>query len=314
MPILYLFFYILFGVLFVLNALAKWLAKGTQCVNPYIRNSIKVMMWLTIISSIFYSLYTYQKRDIISFDKLMVKPTIEECQSFIDDYPNSEKVSEVKGWINKQYEDELRAANDSLSLALFIDKYSSNYRFKEEYKHPYLNKAIKQLDEEKKRLKYERNERIRREHMAWNSEDRAWQTASERGTLAMFQQYLNLYPNGVHKSEAMKKIIDLEVANVFRDGNYGQLPLMDKTGYGESAYTTVTVKNDTQYTLTLLYSGTESKRIVINSHGSQNVQLKSGSYRIVASVDASRVRNFAGKEDLTGGSYSVSYYISTSRY
>lgn len=91
MPILYLFFYILFGVLFVLNALAKWLAKGTQCVNPYIRNSIKVMMWLTIISSIFYSLYTYQKRDIISFDKLMVKPTIEECQSFIDDYPNSEK-------------------------------------------------------------------------------------------------------------------------------------------------------------------------------------------------------------------------------
>lgn len=44
------------------------------------------------------------------------------------------------------------------------------------------------------------------------------------------------------------------------------------------------------------------------------MRLKSGSYRIVASVDASRVRNFAGKEDLTGGSYSVSYYISTSRY
>ena len=41
-----------------------------------------------------------------------------------------------------------------------------------------------------------------------------------------------------------------------------------------------------------LYSGTESKRIVISSYDSQGVQLKSGSYRIVASVDASRVRNF----------------------
>lgn len=148
----------------------------------------------------------------------------------------------MRDWINKQYENELRAANDSLSLSLFIDKYSSNYRFKEEYKHPYLNKAIKQLDEEKKRLEYERNEQIRREQVVWNSEDRAWQTASERGMLVMFQRYLNLYPNGVHRSEAMKKIIDLEVADVFRSGNYGQLPSMDKIGYGKSAYTTVTVK------------------------------------------------------------------------
>lgn len=284
-----LILYILLGIFFALNALAKCLAKATRSGNSYMRNGLHTLMGLVIIFSIFYAWYTYQRRDIVSFDKLKTEITIEKCQNFIDKYPHSEKISVVKSWIDKRYEDELRMANDSLSLTLFIDKYSSNYRFKEEYKHPYLNKAIKQLDEEKKRLKYERNERIRREQVAWNSEDRAWQTASERGTLAMFQRYLNLYPNGVHKSEAMKKIIDLEVANVFRNGNYGQLPIMDKTGYGKSAYTTVTVKNDTQYSLTLLYSGTESKRIVINSHGSQNVQLKSGSYRIVASVNASRV-------------------------
>lgn len=309
-----LILYLLLGIFFVLNALAKCLVKVTQSSNSYIRNGLHVLMGLVIIFSIFYAWYTYQRRDIISFDKLKAEITIEKCQNFIDKYPHSEKISEVRDWINKQYENELRAANDSLSLSLFIDKYSSNYRFKEEYKHPYLNKAIKQLDEEKKRLEYERNEQIRREQVAWNSEDRAWQTASERGMLVMFQRYLNLYPNGVHRSEAMKKIIDLEVADVFRSGNYGQLPSMDKIGYGKSAYTTVTVKNDTQYTLTLLYSGTESKRIVISSYDSQGVQLKSGSYRIVASVDASRVRNFAGKEDLTGGIYSVNYYISTSRY
>lgn len=313
MPLLYLLFYLLFGILFVLNVLAKWMAKGTRCINPYIRNGIKTIMWLTIIISIFYGYYTFQRSDIISFDKLMVKPTIEKCQNFIDKYPNSKKVSDVKSWINKRYEQELRAANDSLSLSLFINKYSNNYSFKEDYKKPFLDKAIKLLDKEKKRLEYERYERMKREQVEWNSEARAWQTASEKGSLEMYHRYLKLYPNGEHVSQATKMIIDLEVAAVFQNGNYGQLPSMDKIGYGKGAYSTVTVVNNTEYSLTLLYSGVESKRVIINSYGTQDVQLKSDFYRIVASVNARGVRSFAGTEDLTGGNYCVSYYISTSK-
>lgn len=309
-----LILYLLMGIFFLLNALVKWVAKGARCSNLYLRNSIRGLMILTIIFSVFYIMYVYQQRDAVSFNKLIANPTIIECQNFINKYPDSKRVLEVESEINKLYEEELQAANDSLSLSRFIDKYSNNYRFKEDYKYPFLREAIRRLDKEKKRLEYERSARIKEEQLAWSSELMAWETVSERGTLDVYRKYLKLYPNGAHKSQAEKKIVDLEVANVFNSKNYGHLPSMDKTRYGKGAYTTVTVKNDTQYTLTLLYSGMESKRIVIGSHGIQNIKLKSGSYRIVASVNASRVQNFAGSEDLVGGSYSVNYYISTSRY
>lgn len=312
--ILYLLIGILVGIFNGLNGLVKWLAKGAGNSNLYLRNGLRTIMILTILFGIFYTLHFYQNRDIIFFDKLMKKPTIEDCQKFINDYPNSKKISEAESWIDKQYKHELQCANDSLSLSLFIGKYSNDSRFKEEYKRPYLYEAIRLLNCEKMRLENERNERIRSEQIAWNTEERAWQTVSEKGTLAMFRQYLKLYPNGVHKSQAHKKIIDLEVADVFRDGKYGKLPSMDKTVKKKGLYTAIVVTNDTQYALTLLYSGVESLRVVINPHGTRNIKLKSGSYRIVASVDANGVRNFAGSEDLTGGSYSVSYYISTSRY
>lgn len=308
-----LILYLLLGIFLVLNALAKCLSKSSQCSNLYLRNGVRTIMVLTIIFSIFYALYSYNERDKISFDKLMSKPSIEKCQNFIDKYPNSEKVSNVKSWINNRYEQELHAATDSLSLSLFINKYSNNYSFKEDYKKPFLDKAIKLLDKEKKRLEYERYERMKREQVEWNSEVRAWQTASEKGSLEMYQRYLKLYPNGEHVPQATKMIIDLEVADVFKNGNYGQLPSMDKIGYGKGAYSTVTIVNNTEYYLTLLYSGVESKRVIINSYGTQDVQLKSDFYRIVASVNARGVRSFAGTEDLTGGNYCVSYYISTSK-
>lgn len=307
--------YLLIGAFIGLNALAKWLAKGAGCSNLYLRNGVRVVMVLTILFSIFYALYFYQNRDVISFDKLMREPSIEKCQNFVDAYPNSKKTVEVINWIKRQYEAELYATKDSLGLSNYIDKYSNNYRYREIYKRPYIEKAIAGLNLEKQRLAYLRNERIKKEQKEyWGSDMTAWQTASKKGTLNMYQQYLKLYPNGKYKSQAMKKIIDLEVADVFNGGEYGRLPSMNMQKYGKDPYTIITVKNDTDYALTLLYSGVESLRVVINPHGTRNVKLKSGSYRIVASVDANGVRNFAGLENLVGGSYSVSYYISTSRY
>lgn len=309
-----LIFYLLVGIFLGLNAIAKWLSKRAQCPNSYLRNTIRTIMILTILFSIGYSLYVYSMRDIIAFEKLEKNFTIEEAQRYISNYPNSCKIIDVNSRINHLYETELNAANDSLSLSNFINKYSNNYTFKETYKQPFLNKAMELLDLEKQKLENERNERMRKEKIAWNTESNAWQTASEKGTLDMYRTYLKLYPNGVHCSQAKKKVIDLEVADVFQSNDYGLLPPMDKTRYGAEAYATVAVKNDTQYVLTLLYSGIESKRIIINAHGFKKVKLKSGSYHIVASVDASGVQKFAGTEDLAGGEYSVSYYIKTSRY
>ena len=97
-------------------------------------------------------------------------------------------------------------------------------------------------------------------------------------------------------------------------GDHGSLPGMDKTSYSSSGKNTISVRNDTQYTLTLLYSGPDSKRLVLSPRSSGTVYLPNGSYRVAASVAAANVRSYAGTETLTGGSYDVSYYISTSRF
>lgn len=146
----------------------------------------------------------------------------------------------------------------------------------------------------------------------WNTESKAWAKANALGTLAGYYKYTSLYPNGAHYSQANKKIIDLEVDKVMA-GEHGELPALDQTGYGYGPTSTISVYNNTSYTLTLYYSGSDSKQISISPHGRKSVTLKNGSYRCVASVDGGGVSNHAGTENLTGGSYEVEYYISTYR-
>ena len=151
------------------------------------------------------------------------------------------------------------------------------------------------------------------ENQRWNTEAKAWSTAKNENTISAYKKYKNLYPNGAHIPQAERKIIDLEVANVFA-GNHGSLPSMDKTSWGSGPTVYISVKNSTSYILTLRYSGPDSKKIVISPGGTSSVTLKNGKYKVAASVNASNVRNYAGVEDLSGGSYSVEYYISTHHF
>jgi hypothetical protein len=150
-------------------------------------------------------------------------------------------------------------------------------------------------------------------NQAWNTESKAWQMALSENSISAFTKYKSLYPNGSHISQCEKKLIDLEVSRVYA-GEHGSLPEMDRTGYGGGPTSYITVTNSTSYTLTLLYSGPDSKRLVISAGGTSSVRLKNGSYRVAASVSASNVSNYAGNENLQGGNYSVDYYISTYRY
>ena len=151
------------------------------------------------------------------------------------------------------------------------------------------------------------------ENKSWNTEAKAWSTAKKENTISAYQKYKNLYPKGSHIAQAEKKLIDLEVANVFA-GSHGSLPSMDKTSWGSGPTAYISVTNRTSYTLTLRYSGPDSKKLVISPGGTSSVTLKNGRYRVAASVNASNVSNYAGIEDLSGGSYSVEYYISTHHF
>lgn len=142
---------------------------------------------------------------------------------------------------------------------------------------------------------------------AWKKESTAWEMARAMNNSYGYEKYLNLYPRGAHAKAA----IDAQVSGIM-SGEHGSLPSMDRTGYGSGSSSSVSVSNDTQYTLTLLYSGSnDSKRLVLAPHASGSLTLRNGTYRIAASVNAGNVSSYAGTEDLSGGSYSVSYYIST---
>lgn len=147
----------------------------------------------------------------------------------------------------------------------------------------------------------------------WGTDSQAWKTAQKQNTLTAYNRYLELFPKGAHAKAADKKVIDLSVTNIFA-GDHGTLPGMDRTSYSSSGSNIITVSNDTQYTLTLLYSGPDSKRLVLSPRSSGSVRLPNGTYRVAASVTATNVRSYAGTETLSGGGYDVSYYISSSRY
>ena len=145
-------------------------------------------------------------------------------------------------------------------------------------------------------------------------EEKSWETLNTNSKFDL-ESFINIYPNSVHIDEAKNLVIRNEVNDVFQSGNYRQLPPLTRDynstldAFSESSK--VTIENSTSYLLTILYSGPEQRKVIINNNDSKNVWLKNGSYRIVAYLNASNVSNYAGEEELNGV-YSSSYYISTS--
>ncbi|PNC55970.1 hypothetical protein [Akkermansia muciniphila] len=145
----------------------------------------------------------------------------------------------------------------------------------------------------------------------WGTESKAWNTVKNENSKAACLQYLKLYPMGKHAEDVKKRQIDIEVANIFESRDYGELPAPQRTSFSYSSTASITVTNDTQYVLTILYSGETSEKLEIPAHETRSLKLPTSTYRVVASVDASGVRPFAGTETYRGGSYQVTYYISS---
>lgn len=258
------------------------------------------------------------------YSKLLSEPTLSKSKDFLEEYPYSIRRDDaLKIYFNK-------AQYSTINDLEYIIKEFSTTQYAElatkriEFLCDSLYKEAEQENTIEGWRKYQSfvgkkhyadsEERIEEiENIAWNTDSKAWKQATSLNTVYGYQKYLDLYPNGRYKSSANKKIIDIQVANVYA-GEHGELPSMDKVGYSYGTKSIINIENSTSYTLTLLYSGPDSKRVVIAPNRTQSVSLKNGTYRIAASVSASNVRNFAGTEQLTGGSYSVEYYIVTTRY
>lgn len=143
----------------------------------------------------------------------------------------------------------------------------------------------------------------------WGSEDTAWARACEINTRDSYQRYIAIYPNGAHRPDASQRLIDIEVDDIM-NGEHGNLPKMKWVSEDEDSPTsTITVENGTRFPLTVMYSGEDSRSIVIAPGAKGAVTLPNGRYKIAASVPAANVRPFAGNETFRGGSYEVCYVI-----
>jgi hypothetical protein len=140
-----------------------------------------------------------------------------------------------------------------------------------------------------------------------------WEKAKRANTISAYKNILVKYPEGKYAEMAEKIIIDKEV-DAIMGKSYNKLPSAIGIRSEDVVSPEVQIKNKTSYTLTVRYSGqTMSKKIVLKPGESNTVTLKSGDYRVAASVNASHVRNYAGNEFLRdGNTYLSDYVIETS--
>lgn len=144
----------------------------------------------------------------------------------------------------------------------------------------------------------------------WGTESHAWITASYNDTEEAYDKYLELYPRGIHHNIAEQRIIDFRVATFFRRG-YSKLPALTKTSSGSGAVSKITATNNSNCKVVLMYSGPDSKRLILAPYETKSISLANGEYKIAASIYSDTFKGYIGTETLTGGGYKASYFFST---
>lgn len=142
------------------------------------------------------------------------------------------------------------------------------------------------------------------------NEQKEYENALVTTSSYTLEEFISKYPNHKSVKSFRKKIIELEVDEIFGDKNTGQLPSYDRNSSSYSSYSEIEIENGTQCTLEVRYSGTDTKMIEIPAGATRSISMSSGTYRIAASACGS---NYAGTENLQGN-YSTRYYITSTRY
>lgn len=255
-------------------------------------------------------------RELIS--KKEFKAAIDSLDVIINSYGTHEEV-EVAYDLREETEqkyilDKIRTQNNIDSLLVYLDEYNQK-----DIKKDVKNKikdilsetddvyAIQEYLDSNKLPEYRASAKNRLEELKASAKKEAYAEATSENSAKKWKEFLELYPDFEKKEQIKDRIIGLEVDDIF-SGKYEDIPKAVRSGNVNTITSSVSIKNDTPYTLTVLYSGVENKRMVITSGQSELVKLKSGNYRVTASVSSANVTNYAGKE-LLQGSYSSSFYI-----
>ncbi len=158
--------------------------------------------------------------------------------------------------------------------------------------------------------KYLHEARIEISNLIKANEETEYQYALSSTVSSTIRDFILKYPNNKNVARLRKKMIQMEVDEIFEDRNTGQLPTFERSNFNNSPNSSVEIENGTGCNLIVRYSGNDVRMIEIPSGATKSVNLSSGSYRIAASACGS---NYAGTEILQG-SYTSRYYIVTSRF
>lgn len=223
----------------------------------------------------------YRLRDSVQtkyvLKNILRSQNIDSLFAFIEDYD----VKEIKDHARERINEVVNETNNPQILQDFLD---SN-------RLPEFRNTAKQ----------------RQQELLAQQEKDLYAAAQQANNAETWKNFIKLYPDHSKKNQINDIIIKLEVDEIFA-GKYQEIPSANRTGEANYVSSDISIKNDTQYTLTVRYSGPENRRLIIAPNATEKAKLKSGNYRVTASVNSSRVTNYAGTESLNGG-YESSYYI-----
>ena len=147
-----------------------------------------------------------------------------------------------------------------------------------------------------------------------------WQWAYARNSKWRYNKYLDDFPNGIHAENAAAMILRLDMEDLISNlSEIGELPPMERTDGGNLSYMDINyceIENSTSYKLMLYYQSESddffAARYYIEPRKKIEFTLPNGKYSVfVQAMNASDIGSYRGQENLTGGSYSIEYYIQT---
>lgn len=146
----------------------------------------------------------------------------------------------------------------------------------------------------------------------WQTEEGAWKRACELDTRLSYETYITRFPQGAHVAEANSRMIARKVDETLENA-HEKLPNIKCLEPDEnSPTTTLVIKNNTGYPLTVYCSGSDKKSVVIPVDGTREVTFTNGDYKIAASVPPAYIRPFAGQSSFYGGRYEIGFWVVTS--
>ncbi|MBL0325870.1 MAG: hypothetical protein IPP61_11920 [Cytophagaceae bacterium] len=141
-----------------------------------------------------------------------------------------------------------------------------------------------------------------------------WRKALKIHTYKGYSDFQKKYPNGFYYNKAEDQIVEMEIQKAKKQSplsNWLPMEIFDSKER-DKEFSSISMKNNTDYTIYIVLSGVDKKRLKIKSKENATFKVRNGQYTLSASViGISNVKPFWGEEKFVGFEYSSTWKIQT---